>query len=277
MALYTSISESKLFREILKHIHFDTVVLCDLDNTVMEAKCELGSDQWFGALLKEAFANFPEEKEKSLIAALAIYNAIESIVKTQVIEDTTSKIINALQAIGLPVIAITSRGKMLQEATEGQLESCGIKFSHSQNLPKDNITLEDGDDAPFYANGIIYCSGQNKGKCFSKFCEMTEIKPVNIAMIDDKKKHLEEVSEVTRTKFSGVRYGFLDTKVANFNYGNSLEQLGAIKEFLPEDVQNYIDKIMICPKPKNPDRFFQFFNLSEARTTETTYEASIKF
>ncbi len=42
-----TILDSLSMRTILKHVSFDSVLLFDLDNTVIESQSELGSDQWF--------------------------------------------------------------------------------------------------------------------------------------------------------------------------------------------------------------------------------------
>jgi hypothetical protein len=197
-----------LIKAILGHISFNTTLLFDLDNTVHEPLLELGSDQWFEYMINLAVNNI-DDKEQAVTLAVAVYYSIQDIVKARAIEQTTVNIIKALQDIGVPIIAITARGKALQSSATRQLKDNEIDFS--RNAPKGienmDFCLESGESKsgnPYYQDGIIYCSGNNKGKCLSAFLGETNTKINHVVMADDKEKHLNSVKEAVEA--SGARF-----------------------------------------------------------------------
>lgn len=96
-----------------------------------------------------------------------------------------------LQSIGYPVIALTSRGKEIEGATYKQLSSMGLHF----------------DD-------IIFCDGQSKGEELLRWINIHQPNWKKAIMIDDKEKHLHDVSEALSLldiSFRGLRYSKMDT------------------------------------------------------------------
>ena len=260
---FENIRDSQFMNAVLKHISFDSVLLLDLDNTVLESQIELGSDPWFVMLCNHAIKVIPD-KDKAITMAIAIYHEIQQIVRAQAIEHSTIKIIYALQDIGIPVLAITARDRCLQPATVRQLRDIGVNLD-ALGITKRSIDL-DGDFAsnnkPFYKDGIIYCGGKDKGKCFRAFLEDINGYPKHVVMVDDKQKHLEHVQEAVEDlgiRFDGIRYGFLDEKVAQFDFHQSHQQLECVKHRLPHETQYQIKLLDLKPKPPSDTCYAQFF------------------
>lgn len=252
------IEEINSLKEALKDLHFDTWILFDLDNTVMQSQIALGGDPWFEGL-------FAEIKQKNLDVKLmtpslmAVYNCIQHFVCAKPVEPSIVKIIHILQRIGLPVIGLTARGKAIREATLRQLLEIGVDFSLN------SLVL---DDAEQCLGGVIFCDGQDKGQQFNHFLKKKGQYPEHVVMFDDKRKHLEAMACVMNTlgiEFHGFRYSHLDEEVKRFDMQKAHAELAQLCPHLSSPIKRDIDALQLVPdalkaaekEEKLPMIFFQ--------------------
>jgi hypothetical protein len=185
----------------------------------------------------------------------------------QPVEASTVIMINALQDIGLTQVPLTARSECLIETTKRQLREIGIDFSRQKHVIPGRIELNQVDGTTsVYQDGIIFCNGQNKGKCLETFvnkCLELELisKPKHFVMIDDKRKHVERVEEAAKrmgVAFHGLRYGFLDEKVKQLDMNKAHTQLSELQEKLPPEAQQAIVRLNFpAAQPVvNPSTFF---------------------
>lgn len=254
------IIESQAIRDILKLITHDTWLLLDLDNTVMESMMELGSDQWFAKLMEYGCQLLPD-KEEAINLVILIYQSVQHHVRTKVVEPDIIKIIKALQDIGIPVLALTARDKSLIDTTLGQLDEVGIDFGRNRGSHEKRIQLE---NEAVYHQGIIFCNGNDKGKCLKAFFAKCLGLPAHVVMVDDKAKHVSHVQEAVESlkiRFDGVRYGYLDEKVRSFNFDESHVQLSQIKNKLPAEIQATLGRLKVPHhESKKEEKHIGFFD-----------------
>lgn len=225
-----------------KHISYNTWLILDLDNTVMESISELGSDQWFTAMRDQACLVLQDTSTAAQLS-LSIYLAVQKFIHTKPVEENVVKIIQTLQAIGLPIIALTARSESIIEDTIRQLQAIEIDFSKT-------APAIDSGQFPYH-KGIIFCSGRDKGKAWQSIMAQSSNYPKHIVMLDDHARHLERMSQALqekspKTAFTGLKYRFLDSKVSLFNMKKADVQLAMLREKLPEDVQENINQIGLC-------------------------------
>ena len=240
------IKEIKTIHEALKDISYDTWLILDLDNTVMESRLELGGDAWFSALLTHATQHVTD-KEQATALVIAIYRTIQFYVRTKAVESDIVAVIKGLQDIGIPVIGLTARDYFLSKATVRQLADIDIDFSRTHLAPV---------YGSMYERGIIYCDGRHKGEAFKQFLDHCQSWPSHIVMLDDKKGHLHHVHEVVEPlgiRFTGARYGFLDEKVKQFDMEKSKIQLAHLKARLPKYAQEVIEQLQLHPQDDDFD------------------------
>lgn len=215
-----NIVEANSIKDILKSIKpVKSLVIFDLDNTLITPKVALGSDEWFCAMLNHAM-NRIADRNTALTVCLSVYHEVQKISRAEIIEDVARKLIRAFNDIGIPVLAVTARDECLRTATSRQLKEVGISFS----------------------KGIVFCSGRNKGECLLERLNTIHVR--NVVMMDDKRKHLQDVGEILNRhniNFHGFRFGYLDEKVNNFNLSETFGQLREIKTLLPETIQEHVD------------------------------------
>ena len=110
--MLSKIEEISHVKSSLKNISFDTWVFLDLDNTVMESVLDLGGDQWFSYLMRNAASDSSAEP------IIKLYYAVQAHIRSQAVEPEIVLMINALQAIGVPVFALTARGPSNSETVK---------------------------------------------------------------------------------------------------------------------------------------------------------------
>jgi hypothetical protein len=262
----SSIVESQSITDLLQFLSFDTWFIPDLDNTLMESKIELGSDQWFDKSFEHANKNITDKVEAA-DRMLTLYHEVQHHLLMQPVEASTVWMIRAFQDIGIPEVPLTARSECLIETTQRQLRQIGIDFSRQKHVIPGRIELNKvGDTTSVYQDGIIFCNGQNKGDCletFVKKCLALELikMPTHFVMIDDKRKHVEKVAQAAQrmgVAFHGLRYGFLDQKVKQLDMGKAHTQLSELQEKLPPEAQLAITRLNFpAPAPVvNPTTFF---------------------
>ena len=214
--LAAEIIEIYQFNEIEKYASAETLVILDIDNTLLMPQQELGSDQWFRYRL-DYYRKQGNTYPQALEMALPEWEAVQNITDVKVVEETTPEVIASLQNQKIRVIGLTTRGLALATRTVQQLESVGIDLS---------ITAPSRDEIPLlnphailFRKGILFTSGTHKGKGLQKLLAKLDYTPRRIIFINDKRgnlRQLEEGVDELRISFTGLRYGYLDNKVRNF-------------------------------------------------------------
>ena len=189
----------------------------DLDNTVIEAKQTMGSDQFFGYLVTRAKSQGLEERE-ALLCALNNATLVQPVTHSQPVETYTPKLIRALQTKNIKTIALTARPFEWAEGTLSQLCEARVNFNKTKIL---SSAVESPDFAAHYKNGILFMKKlKDKGAALRQFVEQSGISFKKVLFIDDKNSNVQSVE----TAFSGssvvnvnFRYGAADPKVKGFN------------------------------------------------------------
>jgi hypothetical protein len=211
-----AILETSKIGTLVQHVdnHPNVMVVCDLDNTLIELDHHCGNDQWFSAMLEYAQQQ-GHTVHDAMKVVLPRYFELQKMHPLKLIEDGTAQLIHYLQQSGKKVIALTSRSLPLKERTVDQLMRLGITFS---NMIEHDETGVHGLEAR-YAHGIIFCGSENKGNVLITFLKQHGHAPKKIIFVDDKHKYLDAVQEHASQHgidFFGIRYSGCDHKVKSY-------------------------------------------------------------
>jgi len=203
--------------QLYNYLKPTTLVIFDIDNTLIEPVQSVGSDQWF----RHRIAHWIDqglEQDEALEKALNDWMAVQNISKMQLVEPSAAKIIDHLQDRGFMVMGLTTRGLGMSTTTNKQLASLGIDLSRTAPTKDDVFFMNQR--GVLFRGGTLFTANTHKGSALFKFLDQLDCTPKMILFINDKRSHIVPIEEWAAKRnipFIGLRYGHLDEKVKNMN------------------------------------------------------------
>ncbi len=215
--LFSILVETKNFGEIKKYVTLHTLVILDIDDTLLLPVQTLGTDVWFRYRIKqnEAAGMAPRA---AFERALSEWEAVRHLTKVKIVEEGSEKIVEDMQKNQIKVMGLTTQGLALATRTVQQLCSLGIDLAKSAPSKEDCYFINEL--GVLYRQGILFTSGTPKGQALLKFLDQIHYHPSHIVFINDKAQHLIDIEEALKGKkieFIGLRYSYCDERIANFN------------------------------------------------------------
>ncbi|MFC1841716.1 DUF2608 domain-containing protein [Candidatus Dependentiae bacterium] len=208
--------ESNKITDIFNYVDDKTLVIFDVDNTLIETVQEFGCYTW-SCNMTSRFEKKGIEYFQAMQKTCAIFAKIKDFISFKTVEPEALDVIKKLESDNIKTMALTKRMFSTKQSTIEQLLSVNIEFS-KKTIHDKEIKF---DDMIGFSEGILYSGlGDNKGECLISFLEKISYTPENIVFVDDGKHHVENVySNVTAKNIpiTCIRYGAADQRVANFN------------------------------------------------------------
>ena len=211
------ILETARFHEIAHHITRETLILMDIDDTLIVPAQMVGLDEWLNLRWKKHEAD-GMSKSVALEKALAEWESIRHVTKMKTVEKETPTFIKDLQKKGHKIMGLTTQGLSLATRTVQQLQENQIDLSATAPTKEDYYVNLSGHSVLF-RKGILFTSGKSKGEAFFIFCDSIGLKPKRIVFIDDKASHLASVETEAQKRgieYIGLRYAYADIHKAAF-------------------------------------------------------------
>jgi len=202
--------------EIVPELAPGTLLVFDIDNTLVEPVGNIGSDQWY-YYLEKAFRRDGLDEAAADAAAGEAWTKTLGTVKVKPVEALTTALVREQQKRGLKVMALTARGAEDAAATFAQLQAIGVDLAAAAVRKEDLSTEQKG----LYSRGVFFVGeGPNKGATLTAFLKKIGLRPKKIVFVDDKPHHAKNVdAALTAAGIPSVtfRYGAADAKVRAFN------------------------------------------------------------
>lgn len=215
----TKVREIQSIKEIIDEISDDTLVVFDIDNTVIMPTDQIGSDQWYYFLVKKYQEQYGFCDQEAHHMAEEVWNMTQPFIDTKPVEPMTAPLITSLQGKGTKVFALTARTFSIANITRKQLLSNAIDFAKSAPQAGD-ASLRINNNAT-YEQGILFQGeGNDKGQTLVEFIKLLSLKPQKIVFIDDKEKNTDNVNKALQElgiDHIEFRYGSTDHVVQDFN------------------------------------------------------------
>lgn len=199
------VREISTMAQIRPELTPSTLLVFDIDNTLVEPLGNIGSDQWYYYLVKAIARD-----DKTLTADAAetkagdIWTKTLKTVTVQPVEAITPALIREQQKLGLTVMALTARGPEDEAATLRQLKDLGYDLN-ARTIVK---------------NGVVLMGDGDKGAVLLDVMKKAGYKPKRVVFVDDKLKNVKAVDAALTAAGVPVlcfRYGATDAKVRAFN------------------------------------------------------------
>ena len=231
----SAIVETKDISDVLRYVKPNTLVLFDIDNTLIEPLQTLGSDQWFSWRI-QYYAKKGYDPSQAVDLALMDWIPLVCLTEVKAVEPQAPNLVRRLQEEGFVVMGLTTRSTILRARTFQQLASAGIQLARTAPSKEEVVFLNPYE--VIYKNGILFTSGTDKGRAlFTFLAAIKEKDPQEVLFINDKRSNLEEVQQACKERgvpFIGLRYGYLDDKVRKFSEEAAEEQFRHISKFFTE-------------------------------------------
>jgi len=211
-ALCASIIETSSFAALKEHADHDTLILIDIDDTILHTKQAFGSDAWFYNKLKELSST--RAYKEAIGVALPLWHKAQEVTGVSLVEENTPSVIAALQDRQYKVMCLTTRGKVIMDATLRQLASLGIDMKRAAPF-KGHFPITVSSEYGYWNQGVLFTGGGDKGKTLMSLLEKMAFRPKKILFINDKATHLRDVEkdvEPAGMSFTGLRYNRSDKK-----------------------------------------------------------------
>ena len=227
--LQGEIVETQSFKEISSYLSPGTLVILDIDDTLLVPVQMLGCDEWFQSRARY-HQNAGMLRAEGFEKSIAEWEAIRHLTKMETVEPGTPEIVKSLQDQGFQVMCLTTQGLALATRTMQQLQGHAIDLTRSSPSPNDCYFLVDGHGV-LYRGGTLYTSGTHKGKALFRLLEIIGVNPKRVLFLNDKLPHLKPIEEIANLKcveYIGLRYAYSDSrkgrfdeKIANYQFEHS--------------------------------------------------------
>ncbi|TQV76726.1 DUF2608 domain-containing protein [Aliikangiella marina] len=221
-----------------------TLIVFDIDDTLLEANHFVGSDKWYN--WQKGRASFDPKGQPVTINPSEEYGCISSLLSTffelgstHLTQANTVEIVNSLRAFDL--IMLTARTTSYRIPTERELSRFKLDFSDEHLLEKNVGMIFDLNDGRrtakvTYQNGVVLSSGLNKGLVLAEVLSRANKQYDYIYFIDDSRKNIKLMHEAWQNKGALVRnlhYTRVDKSISQ----SEITQSNEIKQQLDEFIQ----------------------------------------
>lgn len=204
----------------------ETLVVFDIDNTILKTATDFGSEHWFlwqKKLLDQGIKELPLVAH-SMEDLLRVQAWIYQIGRMQPTAAEIPQEIAAFRSAGAQVVALTSRvlaarDASLKEMTLNQIQlstakELGLKIPIQaelaydlQNLSESGLILQDVTEFKLgpaqkvaFENGVFFTQGQHKGIMLKILLHRTSRNFKNIIFVDDRPHHIQGMRDAFKTR-----------------------------------------------------------------------------
>lgn len=206
-----TVTNFEAFYQIVKATDGKGHILCcsDIDDTVLYYPNYTGSESWFGYLYDGLKSRGILDPMPVMFSAAITAHDMNTDVVTPTEKATIPTLNNLKIELGIPCIGLTSRTYILSDITKSQLQQPSVQLTFCNPWSNELILNTDPTWIAVYKplDGIVYCSGNNKGEILVELLKKTQTsingKIINtIIVIDNDQKHLTRIKKAI--KESGI-------------------------------------------------------------------------
>jgi hypothetical protein len=217
VSLRAEIVETKQFNEVAARATTETLVISDIDDTILVPPQMIGTDEWFSHRMSKHRADGMQAND-ALDKTVSEAQAVRQITQMNLVEPGTDKIIQSLQKKGICVMGLTVQAAAVAQRTYQQLKANDIDLTVNALSKEDQYFPLKGQNI-LYSNNILFTKGVSKGEALFTLLDKIKVTPKRIVFIDDKASNVEDVEKWAKKRnvqFIGLRYSRSDQSKAAF-------------------------------------------------------------
>lgn len=196
--LQAEVRELISFDELTSLIDSDTLVLLDIDDTIIDVPTTLGTAIHSSDISQRLRDRVAIDRVVRMLARVRVNFYSET--ELQPVEPCTSQIVADLQNKGITVLGLTARSKKragfkyFDFVTNDNVAAVGVDFNRSK-IPSSIVKSGKETAEYFFANNIIYTDRTPKGLALEAFLKDSNWKPKRVLFVDDQPRHAKSVNE----------------------------------------------------------------------------------
>jgi len=207
------ILETDQINEVLPHVHSNTWVFFDVDDTLLTSQMQLGKSDYY-------FLEFAKLKQQGIEDEVAHevcrehWNEMQEKCPIQLMDPLIFPIVCQIQRTAIYTMGLTARGPQTNFITHRQLQSIGLNFAISSpaklsvDLPQRHL----------YEKGVWFVEGNGKGFAVRKWLDGLSEHPTKVVFIDDRRHHLENMeAQLADLEIEYIGIHYLKTLEYPFN------------------------------------------------------------
>lgn len=209
------IVELKSYKDLdVKQIDAKTLVVFDIDNTLLRQNSMIGTHQW-GDFLAERAIRAGIDPKVAKESQFKAFTEVQPVVPVVPVENEVIDVLAQLTQEGVSHFALTARNPQLQSITLKQLKI--LKHDFAKSFPK---LKKIGMLKKHLKGGVIFSGATPKGELLKKIVDNAERKFTRIIFVDDKAYNLESVEKSlaqSSIELKSYRYGAADPFLKSFD------------------------------------------------------------
>ncbi|WP_432464302.1 DUF2608 domain-containing protein [Agarivorans sp. QJM3NY_33] len=186
---------SKVASELKQYPVDKTLIVMDIDNTILTSSVDLGGDIWY-QWQRGKLAIKPAAEQKVACLFEDTIGLLYELNPQVLTEESVPSLISQWQKDGYTMMALTSRSPKYRAATERELLNKGIDFNVTALAPAGQtspVYREVTKRELSYAKGVMMTTGMNKGTMLEYILKKTGRSFDKIIFIDDSAKNIKNV------------------------------------------------------------------------------------
>lgn len=214
----SKIIESTKITDLLDHIDQDTLVLLDLDNTLIEPTASIGGSVFF-IKTYEKLVKRGLSKDEAMESVYAVWRQLQHMINVRTVEKDTKKVVDDIQNMGIKVMGLTGRGFIIAEPTIKLLDSVGIRLDKN-TIHHERVKLSELNG---FFEGVLFSRPDgNKGRSLVEFFDKIkyEYRDKKLLFVDDEHNYINgfvDYMENAKVNFKCIRYGAADKNHEHFD------------------------------------------------------------
>lgn len=197
----------------------ETLVVFDIDNTLLEAEKHLGSVAWGDFIAQDLESKGISKKEAQEVVSV-LWRAVQPYIKIKAVDTETRKIIHDIQTQKVKVMCLTARMPQELSYTFKQLDSIGVNINETAPLVefKEIDTINRN---AYYSDGILFATPLNKkSEVFIAFLKKNKLLYKKVIFVDDKLNHVYDLKKALDSEgidCVAIRFAGADEHVKQFD------------------------------------------------------------
>lgn len=210
------IIEIKKITDILNYVNQDSLVVFDIDNTLIQSVQEFGGQSHFFSTIKRFKKQGLKECDAIKKSSVA-WTEFQDYISYKTVEQKTVNVIETLKNKNIKSMALTARWSALAKKTVGTLKALKLAFDNNSFYDKE---IKLGTISCLF-KGILFTGDEKeKGESLILFFEKINYIPKHVLFIDDSIDHVESVyKSLDKNNIPCVcmRYSATDEREAKFD------------------------------------------------------------